>query len=200
MELAGFRRSPRAPLLLYDGSPFVRGADGRPGILFDYADAERMTHFGTSAKFIDAIAKAEFAAAPRHQLSSLRAMFSTGSPLAPEGFDYVYREIKADILLASISGGTDIVSCFVLMATRCCRYGAAKSSAPASAWRLMCSTTKANRSAGEGRTGVQQTLPGDADRFLERRCRQQIPRRLFRKFRQYLVSRRISPKSRRMAA
>ena len=105
----------RATLLLYDGSPFVRGADGKAGsILFDYADAEGMTHFGTSAKFIDAIAKAELQPRLSHQLSRLRAMFSTGSPLAPEGFDYVYREIKSDILLASISGGTDIVSCFVL--------------------------------------------------------------------------------------
>ena len=104
-----------AVLLLYDGSPFVAGADGKNGsILFDYADAEGMTHFGTSAKFIDAVAKAELSPIRSHKLSSVRAMFSTGSPLAPEGFDYVYREIKGDMLLASISGGTDILSCFVL--------------------------------------------------------------------------------------
>ena len=104
-----------AALLLYDGSPFVAGADGKNGsILFDYADAEGMTHFGTSAKFIDAVAKAELSPIRSHKLSSVRAMFSTGSPLAPEGFDYVYREIKGDMLLASISGGTDILSCFVL--------------------------------------------------------------------------------------
>ncbi len=104
-----------AALLLYDGSPFVAGADGRNGsILFDYADAEGMTHFGTSAKFIDAVAKAELSPRRSHRLASVRAMFSTGSPLAPEGFDYVYREIKGDMLLASISGGTDILSCFVL--------------------------------------------------------------------------------------
>ncbi|MEF8747240.1 MAG: acetoacetate--CoA ligase [Candidatus Accumulibacter propinquus] len=103
-----------AVLLLYDGSPFVRGA-GRPGtILFDYADAERMTHFGTSAKFIDAIAKSGLQPRQTHRLEHLRVMFSTGSPLAPESFDYVYREIKADLLLASISGGTDILSCFAL--------------------------------------------------------------------------------------
>ncbi len=103
-----------AALLLYDGSPFVRGA-GRPGtILFDYADAERMTHFGTSAKFIDAIAKSGLQPRQTHRLEHLRVMFSTGSPLAPESFDYVYREIKADLLLASISGGTDILSCFAL--------------------------------------------------------------------------------------
>ncbi len=99
-----------ASLLLYDGSPFA--AKGK--VLFDYAEAERMTHFGTSAKFIDAAAKLGLTPGKTHDLSALRAMFSTGSPLSPEGFDWVYREIKADILLASISGGTDIVSCFVL--------------------------------------------------------------------------------------
>ncbi|QDF97503.1 acetoacetate--CoA ligase [Azoarcus sp. DD4] len=99
-----------ATLLLYDGSPFA--ADNR--ILFDYADAEGMTHFGTSAKFIDAAAK--FGLKPRetHSLVTVRAMMSTGSPLVPEGFDYVYRDIKADLQLSSISGGTDILSCFVL--------------------------------------------------------------------------------------
>ncbi|MBI2307727.1 MAG: acetoacetate--CoA ligase [Rhodocyclales bacterium] len=104
-----------ATLLLYDGSPFVAGADGKAGsILFDYADAEGMTHFGTSAKFIDAVAKAGLSPRTSHKLSTVRAIFSTGSPLAPEGFAYVYREIKADVALASISGGTDILSCFVL--------------------------------------------------------------------------------------
>ena len=104
-----------ATLLLYDGSPFVPGATGRPGaILFDYADAESMTHFGTSAKFIDAIAKAGLKPRESHRLEALRTIFSTGSPLAPESFDYVYRDIKSDLLLASISGGTDILSCFAL--------------------------------------------------------------------------------------
>jgi acetoacetyl-CoA synthetase len=99
-----------ATLLLYDGSPFV----GRGRVLFDYAQAEGMTHFGTSAKFIDACAKIELKPRATHDLSALRAMFSTGSPLSPESFDYVYRDIKPDLQLASISGGTDIVSCFVL--------------------------------------------------------------------------------------
>ncbi|MCK9259500.1 MAG: acetoacetate--CoA ligase [Azoarcus sp.] len=100
----------QATLLLYDGSPFA--CDNT--ILFDYADAEGMTHFGTSAKFIDAAAK--FGLKPRetHSLASVRAMMSTGSPLVSEGFEYVYREIKADLQLSSISGGTDIISCFVL--------------------------------------------------------------------------------------
>ena len=99
-----------ATLLLYDGSPFA----AKGTVLFDYAAAEKMTHFGTSAKFIDAAAKLGLTPGKTHDLAALRAMFSTGSPLSPEGFDWVYREIKQDILLASISGGTDIVSCFVL--------------------------------------------------------------------------------------
>ena len=98
-----------ATLLLYDGSPFLR----RGATLFDYADAEGMTHFGTSAKFIDAVAKIGLKPAASHRLTALRTMFSTGSPLVAESFDYVYRDIKADLHLASISGGTDIISCFV---------------------------------------------------------------------------------------
>ena len=99
-----------ATLLLYDGSPFVL----RGRILFDFAEQEKMTHFGTSAKFIDAIAKVGLKPAQTHDLSPLRAILSTGSPLMAEGFDYVYQNIKPDLCLSSISGGTDIVSCFVL--------------------------------------------------------------------------------------
>jgi acetoacetyl-CoA synthetase len=99
-----------ATLLLYDGSPF----HPEPDILFDYADAEGMTLFGTSAKYIDHLKKIERSPRTTHKLDTVRTMTSTGSPLVPEGFDYVYREIKADLQLASISGGTDIVSCFVL--------------------------------------------------------------------------------------
>jgi acetoacetyl-CoA synthetase len=99
-----------AALLLYDGSPFA----GRGRVVFDMADAEGMTHLGTSAKFIDAIAKIDLKPKATHRLQGLRAVLSTGSPLAPEGFDYVYRNVKDDVCLSSISGGTDIVSCFVL--------------------------------------------------------------------------------------
>jgi len=99
-----------AALLLYDGSPFV----SRGRIVFDMADAEGMTHLGTSAKFIDAIAKIELKPRATHRLERLRAILSTGSPLLPEAFDYVYRDVKDDVCLSSISGGTDIVSCFVL--------------------------------------------------------------------------------------
>ena len=99
-----------ATLLLYDGSPFYPG----PRVLFDYADEEGMTVFGTSAKYIDALNKAGAKPLETHALASLKTMTSTGSPLVAESFDYVYRAIKKDLLLASISGGTDIVSCFVL--------------------------------------------------------------------------------------
>jgi acetoacetyl-CoA synthetase len=99
-----------ATLLLYDGSPFV----SRGRIVFDLADAEGMTQLGTSAKYIDAIAKVGLEPRRSHKLAALRAVLSTGSPLMPEGFDYVYQKIKSDLCLSSISGGTDIVSCFVL--------------------------------------------------------------------------------------
>ena len=100
----------RATVLLYDGSPFIAGSR----ILFDYAQAERITVFGTSAKYIDAIAKVGLEPRKTHDLEALRSMLSTGSPLSPEGFDYVYRAVKQDLQLASISGGTDIISCFAL--------------------------------------------------------------------------------------
>jgi acetoacetyl-CoA synthetase len=99
-----------ATLLLYDGSPFHPAGTA----LWDYAAAERATHFGTSAKYIDAMKKAGLAPARTHDLGSLRAVLSTGSPLAAESFDYVYESIKPDVHLASISGGTDICGCFVL--------------------------------------------------------------------------------------
>jgi acetoacetyl-CoA synthetase len=99
-----------ATLVLYDGSP----THPSPAVLFDYADAEKIDVFGTSAKFIDAIHKAGLRPVDTHDLSSVRLIASTGSPLAPESFDFVYDAIKRDVHLASISGGTDIVSCFVL--------------------------------------------------------------------------------------
>jgi acetoacetyl-CoA synthetase len=99
-----------ARVLLYDGSPFH--PDGNA--LFDFAQAESATHFGTSAKFIDAAKNAGIAPIETHDLSTMRSLLSTGSPLVPESFDYVYERIKCDVHLASISGGTDICGCFVL--------------------------------------------------------------------------------------
>ena len=99
-----------ATLLLFDGSPFV----SRGRVLWEFAEAERMTHFGTSAKYIDALRKVALVPLKDFALASLRTLFSTGSPLSPESFDYVYEAVKHDICLSSISGGTDIVSCFAL--------------------------------------------------------------------------------------
>ena len=99
----------QATLVLYDGAPTY--PDGN--VLFDLADESRMTLFGTSAKFIDALAKFGLDPMSTHDLSSIRTMTSTGSVLAPEGFDYVYEHVKKDICLASMSGGTDLLGCFV---------------------------------------------------------------------------------------
>jgi acetoacetyl-CoA synthetase len=98
-----------ATLLLYDGSPFHPSERA----LFDYADDEAMTIFGTSAKYIDAVKKSGLVPRETHRLASLRAMLSTGSPLSAESFDFVHESVKADMQIASISGGTDICGCFV---------------------------------------------------------------------------------------
>ena len=98
-----------ATVLLYDGSPFYPS----PNILFDYVDAENMTLFGTSAKFIDALSKNGVRPMDTHDLGSVKIMCSTGSTLAPEGFDYVYGAIKKNFHLVSFTGGTDIMGCFM---------------------------------------------------------------------------------------
>ena len=99
-----------ATLVLYDGSPFYPS----PTRLMDMAEEESITIFGTSAKYIAALEKAGIKPKDTHNLSALKTILSTGSPLIHESFDYVYRNIKKDICLSSISGGTDIVSCFAL--------------------------------------------------------------------------------------
>jgi acetoacetyl-CoA synthetase len=99
-----------ATLMLYDGSPVHPGRDA----LWDYASEEGITVFGTSAKYLASQEKAGARPARTHDLSALGSILSTGSPLAPESFDWVYGEVKEDVRLSSISGGTDIVSCFAL--------------------------------------------------------------------------------------
>ena len=99
-----------ATLVLYDGSPFHPD----PGVLWRLAAIEHVAIFGTSAKYLAALEKSDYRPREHVTLPSLRSVLSTGSPLAPEGFDFVYREVKQDLQLASISGGTDIVSCFCL--------------------------------------------------------------------------------------
>jgi len=98
-----------ATLVLYDGSPFAR--DG--SLLLDAIDRERISVFGTSARFIAALEKSGHKPAQSHTLASLKTILSTGSPLSHESFEYVYRDFKSDVCLSSISGGTDILSCFV---------------------------------------------------------------------------------------
>lgn len=97
-------------VVLYDGAPMAPD----PTILWRLAEAEQITVFGTSAKYLSAIAKAGLTPGTQFDLSSLSAILSTGSPLSESSYDFVYREIKSDVRLASISGGTDIVSCFAL--------------------------------------------------------------------------------------
>ena len=98
-----------ATLLLYHGAPFYPDAN----ILFDYLEAEQATVLGTSAKYIDALAKANLDPKSTHNLGALRSVLSTGSPLVPESFDYVYAHIKDDVCLSSMCGGTDILGCFM---------------------------------------------------------------------------------------
>ncbi len=100
----------KATLLLYDGF-FNAGDNG--AILLDYAQEERATFFGASAGYLKAIEKNGLKPRESHDLGAVRLIASTGSPLLPDSFDYVYRDVKADVQLASISGGTDIISCFV---------------------------------------------------------------------------------------
>jgi len=97
-----------ATLVLYEGSPFYPG----PSAMFDLVDEHKITIFGTGAKAISAWQKAGLNPRQTHSLETLKTILSTGSPLAPESFDYVYRDIKTDLCLSSIIGGTDIVSCF----------------------------------------------------------------------------------------
>src|SRR5690606_37825028 len=99
-----------ATLCLFDGSPLAPSGD----VLWDYAQEERFAVFGTSAKYIDAVRKSGLTPRQSHDLASLRLVTSTGSPLSPEGFTFIYEGVKPDVQLASISGGTDICSCFVL--------------------------------------------------------------------------------------
>src|SRR5437879_3180160 len=93
-------------LVLYDGSAF----HPNERILWDLAEAEGVTVFGASAKYLAALEKAGARPGRTHRLDALRTILSTGSPLLPESFDYVYRDIRRDVCLSSISGGTDIIS------------------------------------------------------------------------------------------
>ncbi len=99
-----------ATVVLYDGSPMYPNTDA----MFEIVEKEQVTVFGTSAKYIASLSKADYKPKEHHQLNQLRTVLSTGSPLTAEYFDYIYQAVKADLCLSSISGGTDIVSCFAL--------------------------------------------------------------------------------------
>jgi len=96
--------------VLYDGSPTYPNAEA----LWALAEQEQVNIFGTSAKYLSAVEKMGVIPSDEHELAHLRAILSTGSPLMPEQYDWVYKSVKADLQLSSISGGTDIVSCFAL--------------------------------------------------------------------------------------
>ncbi len=100
----------KATIVLYDGSPFSRG----PKTLWEMCEQDDWSIFGTSAKYISALEKQKWQTPQEMKLLKLKVILSTGSPLAHESFDYIYSKIKEDVLLGSISGGTDIVSCFML--------------------------------------------------------------------------------------
>jgi len=100
----------KASIVLFDGFPMY----GQKDLLLKIAEKEQITLFGISAKYIDTLRKLNFSAKNKYKLKNLKTICSTGSPLSKDGFDYIYKKIKSDVHLASISGGTDIVSCFVL--------------------------------------------------------------------------------------
>jgi acetoacetyl-CoA synthetase len=99
-----------ATIVLYDGSPMHPD----PGVLWQLARDFQVTVFGTSAKYLSSLQKSGYLPREHGAMPRLRSVLSTGSPLAPEGFDYVYQDISPDVMLASISGGTEIFSCFAL--------------------------------------------------------------------------------------
>ena len=100
----------KASIVLFDGSPMYKKED----LLFKIAEKEKITLFGVSAKYIDALRKSKILIKNKYKLKKLKTICSTGSPLSNDGFEYIYQNIKKDVHLSSISGGTDIVSCFVL--------------------------------------------------------------------------------------
>ena len=176
-----------AALVLYDGSPFY--PDGE--VLWRYADDVGMTLFGTSAKYIDALKNADLKPMANFDLQALRCVASTGSVLAPESFDYVYVNIKQDVCLASISGGTDIASCFVLSCPllpvyrgeiQCRGLGMAIDVFDDQGQSLT------NR---KGELVCTQTFPSQPVYFWGDAGRQQVSRRLLRAFRKHLASRRL---------
>ena len=104
-----------AAIVLYDGAPIVKRTDGLDyGVLWRIAQEARITHFGTSPRYLGSLAEAGYEPGRRHDLGALRSVLSAGAPVAPEQFDWLYAALKRDMMFASISGGTEIIGCFVL--------------------------------------------------------------------------------------
>jgi acetoacetyl-CoA synthetase len=99
-----------AKLILFDGSPFYPD----PGVLWRIAERERLTLFGTSAKYLSALEKSGYKPKEHVELQNLTSLLSTGSPLAPSSYDFVYKNVKTDLQLSSIAGGTELISCFAV--------------------------------------------------------------------------------------
>ena len=151
-----------ATVVLYDGAPSYPG----PEVLFDYADAAGINLFGTSAKFIDALGNAGLKPMESHDLSSIRTITSTGSPLVPEGFDYIYQNVKRDVCLSSIAGGTDIVGLLCRRQSDAAGLAGGNSMQADPAWRRTCSTDRGNSVIGEkGELVLHQTVPLHAGGF-----------------------------------
>lgn len=104
-----------AAIVLYDGAPIVKRADGQDsGVLWRVAEDARVTHFGTSPRYLATLAEANYAPGKTHDLDALRSVLSAGAPVSSEQFDWLYEAVKRDMMFASISGGTEIIGCFVL--------------------------------------------------------------------------------------
>ena len=172
-----------ATVMMYDGSPFERNGK----ILFDYAEKERITPFRHLGEIHRRAGKARHGArSKRHPLPELRMIISTGSPLVAESYDYVYAKVKADVCLASISGGTDMMAAFA----------DANPVLPVYRGEMQCrslgTAVEVWNEAGEpvvgreGRAGLRQAAALDAARLLERQGRREIPQRLLRE-----ISRRV---------
>ncbi len=153
-----------ATIVLYDGAPLAPD----PGILWRLVERESINVFGTSARYLGALEKTGYVPRDSVALDSLRSILSTGSPLAPSSFDFAYREIKADMQLASISGGTDIVSCFRARQPSAARLSrrAAVPRARNEGGNLRLGGTRSHRA--QGRARLHRAVPVDARRLLER--------------------------------
>ncbi len=176
-----------ATLLLYDGSPFAAGGN----ILYDYAEAERCTLFGTSAKYIDACAKQGLDPIRTNDLSTVRMVTSTGSPLSPEGFDYVYAHVKKDV--CSQLDLRRHRHRLLLHAGQSDRAGVARRD-PDARPRPEGRGVERRRQAGhgrEGRIGLRRAVPLHAGRILERSRRQALQGGVFRDLSQHLAPRRL---------